>query len=517
MPTGGVDVLVAAGLSDAAASAVAGVVGTALESGAIGAGVGGLVGGVEDGGKGILKGAEAGGITGLGVGAGGAIGGAAIGGAGIGGISGTTIGDIAGGAIGGGLGGAVTGGNIGTSALEGAGSGLLSSQLSTTPTTSGAPSTTSAAAQGGGAGSAAGSAAPVGAGVSPGGDVTLTAADNQFLSNAGANTGQSLQNVASQTGVQPTGGIASDSDSLSPAGSTTSINTASAAPVSETPSGSSASLATNNSAPVSSNVGTGTTGTQSIANSPTDSLVKGFAADQAAAAPVTDALSPSVINASNAASPGGVDPSLNQPSTLSNLTGSTSPVAQGDSAASDASSPGFLSGAINSLQRNALPLAISGGGVVMDAIKNQQTIKGENQIKQIAGQEQAQGSLLQNYLTTGTLPPGLQAGLDQASKAAEASIRSSYAARGMSGSSAEQQDLQNLSETVQGQGAQMALQLLQTGINETGMASSLYNSIINETLGKDQQLGSAISSFASAAAGGSGAGGKFQIVQSTGG
>lgn len=68
----------------------------------------------------------------------------------------------------------------------------------------------------------------------------------------------------------------------------------------------------------------------------------------AGAAP-TDALNPAVIQASNAAAPGGTDISLNQQSGLANLLGSTSPIAQsgGSMTASAAGGASPLNGLIN--------------------------------------------------------------------------------------------------------------------------------------------------------------------------
>ena len=61
----------------------------------------------------------------------------------------------------------------------------------------------------------------------------------------------------------------------------------------------------------------------------------------------------------------------------------------------------------------------------------------------------------------------------------------------------------------------MAMQLLQTGISETGMASGLYEQLLNNATTQDANLGSAIANFASAAGGGgiNGRGGKFELVQ----
>lgn len=314
--------------------------------------------------------------------------------------------------------------------------------------TTGLPSTAPAAVPGGGTVSAAGSAAPAGVG---GGGADVTSLFNSAGQDAiGGNT--SLSSVGGQVGSSA-------------------------------------------SSPLSTNVGAGTTGTQSLSVPDAGVGNSNFATNTASA----NAAGLNFSNpAADVASAG---------SGISNATGGATDSAGLSAGAKAPSSldmflknPSFAN-AGNILASN--PGAdIAALGLGFDAVKGNQALKGENNLKAIAGQEQAQGALMENYLQTGTLPPGLQAGLDQASQAAEASIKAQYAARGMSGSSAEAQDLANLQGTVSGQGAQMALQLLQSGINETGMASTLYSQIMNSALERDKNLGSAISSFASAAAGG---------------
>ncbi len=164
----------------------------------------------------------------------------------------------------------------------------------------------------------------------------------------------------------------------------------------------------------------------------------------------------------------------------------------------------------------------------------------------------AQARNLMSYLTTGTLPPGVQASVDQAAAAAKASIRSAYAQRGMSGSSAEAQDLSNVDTNKASQGAQIAMSLYSQGQNDVQLADNLYGVLVNAstslmqvstseanlglqgqeaatqtstnllnlalnetslganinqsllatTLQEDQQLGSALASFSAALAGG---------------
>ena len=83
---------------------------------------------------------------------------------------------------------------------------------------------------------------------------------------------------------------------------------------------------------------------------------------------------------------------------------------------------------------------------------------------------------------------------------AEAAIRSQYAARGESGSSAEAADLANVQNTIVSQGASIATNLLQQGVNEAGLASQLYGQIMNYSLQSDAQLSGALATLAAASA-----------------
>ena len=151
-------------------------------------------------------------------------------------------------------------------------------------------------------------------------------------------------------------------------------------------------------------------------------------------------------------------------------------------------------------------------GLGMAAIQGNKTLKGQNQLTSEANQLATQGAQLQGYLQSGTLPPGMEQAIQQAGDSAKASIRSRYASMGMSGSSAEQQDLANVDTQIQAQGAQQAMSLLQTGINESGIASNLYNNILQTSLGQSNQLSSAFSNFAGSLAGG----GKNLVLNTSG-
>jgi hypothetical protein len=58
--------------------------------------------------------------------------------------------------------------------------------------------------------------------------------------------------------------------------------------------------------------------------------------------------------------------------------------------------------------------------------------------------------------------------------------------------------LANVDNTVVSQGANIATQLLNTGVSEAGLSSQIYGQILNTNLSQDNQLSGALSSLASA-------------------
>jgi hypothetical protein len=112
-----------------------------------------------------------------------------------------------------------------------------------------------------------------------------------------------------------------------------------------------------------------------------------------------------------------------------------------------------------------------------------------------------QSNQLTSYLTSGALPPGVQDSINQATAAAQAQIRSHYAARGMSGSSAEAQDLQNIAQQASAQGATIAEQLYKQGITDMGLSEQIYAQLMTQAGAQDRQAMQAISSLAGALGG----------------
>lgn len=120
--------------------------------------------------------------------------------------------------------------------------------------------------------------------------------------------------------------------------------------------------------------------------------------------------------------------------------------------------------------------------------------------KQAAGDAQNAGQL-ESYLASGTLPQGLQVNIDTASNAAKATIRSQYAARGMSGSSAEAQDLSAVDSRATAEGAQIAMQLYSQGVQESQISSQIYEQLLQTQTAADTASSNAVANFAGALAG----------------
>ena len=204
--------------------------------------------------------------------------------------------------------------------------------------------------------------------------------------------------------------------------------------------------------------------------------VTNTAVDQAAAPAATEAITPTTDALSGA--------------------GGTSNLVKG---ATGAGGEGFN---IGSFLKDYGSLGLAGAGLAYNMLKGNQKPEFQSNVENAATQLQAQGAQLEGYLTSGTLPPGMDAALQSAHNAAAAAIRSRYANMGMSGSSAEMNDLSNLAYTTVSQGANIASQLMQTGVNEQQFASGLYQNLMAQSVAQDTAMSNAMAGFTNAMAGG---------------
>jgi hypothetical protein len=157
---------------------------------------------------------------------------------------------------------------------------------------------------------------------------------------------------------------------------------------------------------------------------------------------------------------------------------------------------GDLGGALKANSNWLVPAAVLG----YEGLKAHAGLPGQSQLSSEAYDLAANATQNMAYLNAGTLPPGVQAAIGNATNAAKAQTRSLYAAHGMSGSSAEVQALQQIESSASAQGTQIAMQLLQQGVSETNISANLYSQIMRSALSQDQSLGTALATLAGGAA-----------------
>ena len=215
----------------------------------------------------------------------------------------------------------------------------------------------------------------------------------------------------------------------------------------------------------------------------------------APAAPATPATPAAAPVAPAAAAPAATEAITPTTDALSGA-GGTSTLVKG---ATGAGGEGFN---IGSFLKDYGSLGLAGAGLAYNMLKGNQKPEFQSNVENAAAQLQAQGAQLQGYLTSGTLPPGMDAALQSAHNAAAAAIRSRYANMGMSGSSAEMNDLSNLAYTTVSQGANIASQLMQTGVNEQQFAAGLYQNLMSTSMAQDTAMSNSIAGFTNAMAGG---------------
>ena len=266
----------------------------------------------------------------------------------------------------------------------------------------------------------------------------------------------------------------------------------------------------------------------------------GLSSDTLSLAPTADATGASSAPITLASATNGIQPTLWGDSGADTAT--LGPGAAGSPLATAApgAAPGTAStgvwdsivNALNSPTTKALGTAVGLGGLGYNLFEGYEGKKALNALNQqeatnaaslagTAAQENAaaqpllaSGNTLQQYLTTGTLPPQFQAQVTQQVQAAKASIIQGYASRGMSTdpnqNSALAQDLANVdlqSQTLQanlestlatagGQMIQQANSLLQSGASATEISAQLPLAVQQLNTQLNQQTASAVSAFA---------------------
>jgi hypothetical protein len=107
-----------------------------------------------------------------------------------------------------------------------------------------------------------------------------------------------------------------------------------------------------------------------------------------------------------------------------------------------------------------------------------------------------------SYLKNGTLPPALKAQMDQAMSAEKARIMSRYpAGTTPATNSSMAQDLNNMQTNAVAAMAQAQIELLNTGLKETGMSTQIYDILTKLDESHNQDLMKSITNYAAALGG----------------
>lgn len=220
----------------------------------------------------------------------------------------------------------------------------------------------------------------------------------------------------------------------------------------------------------------------------------------------------SPLNAASAAPPAGVaegqllDPTQQQPSRLTpeQLGFAQAPPAGAPQAPPAAPAPAKSEGFGETLTRaltspNAL---IGAAGLGYSIYQGQQQSNYEQALAEQAAQLNERGKALAGYLESGNLPPGLRAGLDQATEAAKANARSNFAAQGLSTdptkNTALAATLAAIDRAAIVQTALIGQQLLDAGAKQSGIASNLYQALAQIDQTQTNRIGQAVARFAAA-------------------
>lgn len=160
--------------------------------------------------------------------------------------------------------------------------------------------------------------------------------------------------------------------------------------------------------------------------------------------------------------------------------------------------------------KNPLGAAVGAAGLGYAAMQGQQQQKYSPELLAQAQRLDANGQAMMSYLQSGNLPPGLKASLDQATSSAKAKIVSNFASQGLNTdptqNSALAQQLAQVEQQALISTAQMGQQLMQSGIQQSGLSSDLYKTLAGIDQTQTANIGKAIANFASSLGGGSGDG-----------
>lgn len=179
--------------------------------------------------------------------------------------------------------------------------------------------------------------------------------------------------------------------------------------------------------------------------------------------------------------------------------GATAP---GGAPAAPSGGGGFLDKVGDSVMKNPVGLGLGAAGLGYSVLAGQKQSAATKALADQAAKQSATGDQLSSYLTSGTLPPGLQASVDQATQSAKATAISNAASQGLPTDPAQNTALAQRLAQIDAQGpivaAQIAQQLLSSGATYAGLSDQLYTQLAQIDQTQTTNIGKAIANMASA-------------------
>ncbi len=248
---------------------------------------------------------------------------------------------------------------------------------------------------------------------------------------------------------------------------------------------------------------TATPGPTTVASAPTTGGISATAsAGPGAAAPVSagSGVTPVDLTSTAGIDPAGATGFMGSPTGVTGATGGLSSTA-GATAGGAAANAGGVGSKIMGLVENNPGVLLAGGLLGANMLLGDKQLPAEKQIQQQAGEAATQARTLTAYQTSGTLPPGLQAVVDQQFDAAKAGVVDSFAKEGLGDSTMLNDKLNALKVQKSGEIAQFADMLAKQGIQWANLSSQEFNQLLNAQAQQDSAFTAALGSFAGGLAG----------------
>ncbi len=166
-------------------------------------------------------------------------------------------------------------------------------------------------------------------------------------------------------------------------------------------------------------------------------------------------------------------------------------------------SPGVLDQALGIAGKYAVPAGL----MAYQVHKNNQPVPGAENLRNMASKADGEASVLQaggQAALEGHIPGQAQQIIDRSVEQQEAQIRQRYAGMGMSGSTAEQMDLNAIHQRGVEQTFAVSQQMAATGLNaaaaRAGVSPAIYQYLLEDETKRGSDFGDALAGFAAAVA-----------------